>query len=118
MHTMTLNPLTAGLAPTHPGEILREDVLPALGLGKAEAARLMGVSRQTVHQILDGKRPLSPEMALRFARLTGWDADFLMALQAGHDLRIARAGIEAELAAIATVVPPEPAPGPDPGDAA
>lgn len=106
MTVMSLNPLLAGLKPTHPGEILREDVLPALRLSKVEAARLLRVSRTQLYKILDGRQSLSPQMALRIARLTGGEPEFWMALQAAHDLRIARDEIAAELAQIPTVERP------------
>ena len=48
-----------GLPPMHPGELLREDILPALGRPKTEIARLLGVSRQTLHGILEEKQPVS-----------------------------------------------------------
>ena len=62
---MARNPLLAGLRPVHPGELLREDVLPALGLPKAQIARLLGVSRKTLYDILDEKQAVSAGMALR-----------------------------------------------------
>lgn len=55
--------------PTHPGAILREDVLPALDITQTEFARLLGVSRLTVSELLHEKRALSPDMALRLSRL-------------------------------------------------
>lgn len=55
--------------PTHPGAILREDVLPALGITKAELARRLGVTRKTVSNLLHERQTLSPDMALRLARL-------------------------------------------------
>ena len=63
-------------APTHPGAIWREDILPALGLSVSGAARDLGVSRQALHNVLRRENPhaVSPEMALRFARLCGDDA--------------------------------------------
>ena len=62
--------------PTHPGAIWREDILPALGLTVSGAARDLGVSRQALHNVLrrDAPQAVSPEMALRFARLCGDDA--------------------------------------------
>ena len=65
------NPLTSGLRPVHPGELLREDVLPALGRSKAEIARLLGVSRQTLYDILGEKQPITAAMALRIGKLCG-----------------------------------------------
>lgn len=63
-------------APTHPGAIWREDILPALGLTVSGGARDLGVSRQALHNVLrrDAPHAVSPEMALRFARLCGDDA--------------------------------------------
>ena len=69
---MARNPLLAGLRPVHPGEILREDVLPALGLPKAEIARLLGISRQTLYEILHEKQPVTPAMALRVGKRRMW----------------------------------------------
>ena len=51
------------MPPVHPGEMLREDVLPALGLSVSEAARQLGVSRQTLHRIMAGTHSITPEMA-------------------------------------------------------
>jgi addiction module HigA family antidote len=60
-----------GLRPMHPGELLREDVLPALGKSKAEIARLLGVSRQALYDILSEKQPITVAMALRIGKLCG-----------------------------------------------
>ena len=57
--------------PTHPGEILREDVLPALGLTQKEFADRLGVSRLTVSEILLEKRSVTPDMAIRLGKLLG-----------------------------------------------
>ena len=57
--------------PTHPGEMLREDFLPDYGLTVASLADALGVSRQTVNELLRERRALSPEMALRLSRLFG-----------------------------------------------
>src|SRR6266508_174888 len=55
--------------PTHPGELLREDVLPALEMTQTEFAERLGVSRLTVSELLHGKRALSADMAVRLSRL-------------------------------------------------
>jgi addiction module HigA family antidote len=57
--------------PTHPGEILREDVLPALRMNVSQAARELGVSRQLLHRILAGRAPVTPEMAVRLGKWAG-----------------------------------------------
>jgi len=72
--------------PSHPGEILREDVLPAAGFTPVEAARRLGVSRQALHAVLSGKTALSAEMAVRVSRLFGSTAGHWLAIQAAHDL--------------------------------
>jgi antitoxin HigA-1 len=57
--------------PTHPGAILREDVLPSLNITQTELADRLGVSRRSVSQILHEHRPLTPDMAIRLAHLLG-----------------------------------------------
>lgn len=86
--------------PTHPGAILREDVLPALGMTQTELARRLHVSRLSVSELLHEKRALSPEMAARIARLTSTTPESWLTMQAALDLwRVAQtpdqlAGIE------------------------
>jgi addiction module HigA family antidote len=75
-----------GLPAMHPGELLREDVLPALGRTRTEIARLLGVSRQTLHSILSERAPVTPEMALRLGKLCGNGPELWLALQARYDL--------------------------------
>jgi len=72
--------------PTHPGEILREDFLPDYGLTVADLARAIGVSRQTVNELLRERRAVSPEMALRLSRLFGNTAEFWLNAQRAVDL--------------------------------
>lgn len=73
-------------APTHPGEILREDVLPALKMSQTEFAERLGVSRLTVSELLHGRRSLSPDMAARIAKLLRSEAAFWLRMQAARDL--------------------------------
>ena len=94
------NPLVCGLAPMHPGELLREDILPAVGRPKTEIARLLGISRQTLYDILNEKQPVTPAMALRLARMFGGNAESWTNLQRNYDLRIAEAEIGDKLDAI------------------
>lgn len=72
--------------PTHPGEILREDVLPETGLTQGEFANLLGVSRRTVNEILQEKRPVTVDMAHRLARALGTSPDVWLGLQQDIDL--------------------------------
>lgn len=81
--------------PPHPGETLREDVLPALGLTVTAAAAQLGVTRAALSRVLNGRAAISPEMALR---LEGWlgvenggSADAWLAQQSAYDLWKARA---------------------------
>ncbi len=78
-----------GLPPVHPGEILREDVLPEAGLSVTAVSKALGVSRQMVHEILAGRRPLSAVMCLKISRLFGSTPEFWMRLQADYDLKVA-----------------------------
>jgi addiction module HigA family antidote len=88
--------------PTHPGEILREDVLPALDLSVTEAAKAMKVSRQTLHRILAGKAGVTPEMALRLGKFCGNGPDIWLRMQESFDLWHARRAIAGELSLIKT----------------
>ncbi len=87
----------------HPGELLREDVLPALGRSRASIARLLGVSRQTLHAILTERAPVTPEMALRLGKLCGNGPELWLALQARYDLERLSKKKRAEIAAIPTL---------------
>lgn len=100
---MSGNPLLSGLAPTHPGEVLREDILPATGLSKTEVARRLGISRQTLYDIEGEKLPVTPAMALRLGRLFGNAPEFWVNLQRDYDLRTLEAEMAEELAAIEPV---------------
>ena len=72
--------------PTHPGEMLREDFLPDYGLTVTGLAEAIGVSRQSVNELLRERRAISPDMALRIARLFGNTAEFWPNAQRAIDL--------------------------------
>ena len=72
--------------PTHPGEMLREDFLPDYGLTVAGLAAAAGVSRQSINELLRGRRAVSPEMALRLSRLFGNSPEFWLNAQRAVDL--------------------------------
>ena len=83
--------------PTHPGEILREDVLPALHLSVAEAARQLRVTRQTLHRILSGRSGVSPEMAVRLGKFCGNGPGLWLRMQQAYDLWHAEQRLREEL---------------------
>jgi addiction module HigA family antidote len=95
--------LLTGLRPTHPGEILREDVLPAVGRSKAEVARLLHVSRQTLYAILDEKQAITTPLALKLAKLTDTSPEMWLNLQQAYDLRRTASAMAAELEEIPTL---------------
>jgi addiction module HigA family antidote len=72
--------------PTHPGEILREDVFPALGLSTAALADNLGVTRQALHSVLREKAAVSPEMAIRLGKLLGNGPQLWLRMQEAVDL--------------------------------
>jgi len=86
--------------PTHPGALLREDVLPALDLSVSEAARRLRVTRQTLHRILAGEQAISPEMAVRLGKFCGNGPRLWLAMQAAYDLWHAERRLAGELAKI------------------
>lgn len=91
------NKLTKGLKPTHPGEILREDVLPALDITKTRFAELLHVSRQTLYDLLGERQPVTPQMALRLGRLLGNGPEIWLRLQGAYDLAAQTEALAAEL---------------------
>ena len=72
--------------PTHPGAVLREDVLPALNMTQSEFARRLGVSRLSVNELLLEKRAVSPEMAARLGKLLNTTPESWLTLQNSLDL--------------------------------
>jgi antitoxin HigA-1 len=85
------------LPPMHPGELLREDIFPALNRSVSEIADLLGVSRQTLHAILSERASVTPAMALRLGRLCGNGPDLWLNLQAKYDIAAVSAAMSAEL---------------------
>lgn len=72
--------------PTHPGAILRKDVLPSLGISQTELADRLGVSRRTVSQILHEHRPLTADMAIRLAHFLGTTPESWLNMQQALDV--------------------------------
>ncbi|MGY2050667.1 HigA family addiction module antitoxin [Methylobacterium sp. JK268] len=90
-------------APTHPGAILREDVLPALGRPVAEIAGHLRVTHQHLHRVLAEQSGVSPEMALRLGKLCGNGPDLWLRMQEAYDLWQAKARLGDEIDAIPTL---------------
>ena len=86
--------------PTHPGEMLREDFLPEFDLTVAGLAAAVGVSRQSVNELVRGRRAVSPEMALRLSRLFGNSPEFWLNAQRAVDLWDAGQAIKDDVARI------------------
>ena len=88
--------------PTHPGELLREDVFPALRISVSEAARNLRISRQTLHRILAGDAGVTPDMAVRLGKFCGNGPGLWLRMQQTYDLWHAEQRLAKELAKIPT----------------
>lgn len=104
---MMANKLLKGLKATHPGEVLREDVVPALGKTKTEIASLLGVSRVTLHDILSEKAPVTPNLALRIGKLVGNGPEVWLRMQQAYDLEEAAKALASTLKKIPTLAAAE-----------
>jgi addiction module HigA family antidote len=94
---MPRNRLLKGLRPIH----LREDILPSLGKSKAEIARLLGISHQTLYEVLSEKQPVIANLAVRFGNLCGDRPDIWLRMQQAYD----REAAESELREIIDRIP-------------
>ena len=72
---------------THPGELLREEILEANNLSVTAAASMLGVTRAALSNVINEKAAISPLMALRITKVFGGSAEFWVRMQAAHDLR-------------------------------
>ena len=88
--------------PAHPGELFREDVIPATGKPKAEIARMLGISRQHLHDILAERKPVSPEVAVCLAKLFGNAPLLWIRMQGTYDAW--HAAHEVDVSAVPTLV--------------
>ena len=86
--------------PTHPGEMLREDFLPDFGLTVSRLAEAVGVSRQSINELLRERRAISPEMALRLSRFFGNSPEFWLNAQRAVDLWEASQAIKEDISRI------------------
>lgn len=71
--------------PSHPGELLREAILPALNMSKTDIASALGISRQHLYDLLSEKKPVSPEIAVRLGKAFGDGPEVWLRMQASHD---------------------------------
>jgi addiction module HigA family antidote len=81
--------MVSGRKPTHPGEVLREDVIKSLGLTVTEAARRLRVTRKTLSALINCKASLSPEMAVRIGKATKTSPESWLYMQAKLDIWLA-----------------------------
>ena len=91
------------ISPTHPGEMLREDFIPDYGLTTSSLASALGVSRQTVNELLRERRAVTPVMALRLSRLFGNSPEFWLNAQHAKDLWESEQNFQDELGKIKTL---------------
>jgi addiction module HigA family antidote len=93
--------------PPHPGLILRDDVLPELGLTVSEAAAQLGVARVTLSRVINGRTAISAEMALRLAKWLGNGPEIWLRMQVAYDLWNAKKASKARLVGIKRAAVPE-----------
>ena len=80
---------TSKMTPVHPGEVLREEFMEPMGLSQNELARGLGVSPRRINEIVNEKRSVTADTALRLARYFGMSAEFWINLQSRYDLDVA-----------------------------
>ncbi|HZL01012.1 MAG TPA: HigA family addiction module antitoxin [Caulobacteraceae bacterium] len=98
---MTRNSLMAGLPPTHPGGFLSRVVLPSLPVTKTRFAEMLGITRQTLHNILRERAPITTPVAVRLGKVCGNGPEIWLAMQQACDL----AKTERELAEVLSTLP-------------
>lgn len=89
-----MKPIKRGLPAMHPGELLREDIIPAIGKPKSEIADLLGISRQTLYDIINEKQPVTAAMAVRLGKLCGNGPALWINLQKRYDLEQAEREVD------------------------
>lgn len=90
------------MKPVHPGKIIKDDVLPALGISASEAAQQLGISRQMLQRIMTGARSITPEIAVRLGKFCGNGPGIWLRLQQAYDLWKARSRLGDEIDKIPT----------------
>ena len=94
------NTIKREIPPTHPGEMIREDFIPDYNLSTASLAKALGVSRQTINELLRERRSVTPAMALRLSRLFGNSPEFWLNTQQTRDLWESEKRFKKELSTI------------------
>jgi addiction module HigA family antidote len=89
--------MMADFPPAHPGEVLREDFLRPLAMSQYALARALGVPEIRISEIVNGKRAITPDTALRLARYFSTSPEFWLGMQASYDLEVTRERIGAEI---------------------
>ena len=89
----------ADFPPTHPGAVLREDFLEPMGMSQYALAKAIAVPQIRVSEVVNGKRAVTPDTALRLARYFGTSAELWTGMQASYDLETARDRVGAEIEA-------------------
>ncbi|WP_291319046.1 HigA family addiction module antitoxin [Desulfonatronospira sp.] len=97
---MTINNTGIKRRPSHPGEMLREDFMPDYELNVSALAKALGVSRQSINELVLERRAVSPQMAIRLGRLFGNSAEFWLNAQRAVDLWEAGQALKSEVARI------------------
>lgn len=97
---MTISNTGIKRKPTHPGKMLREDFMPDYELSVSVLAKALGVSRQSINELLRERRAVSPEMSIRLGRLFGNSAEFWLNAQRAVDLWEANQALKSEVARI------------------
>lgn len=90
----------ADFPPSHPGEVLREDFLKPLALSQYALAKALGVPEIRVSEVVNGKRAITPDTALRLARYFGTSPEFWLGMQTTYDLELARDRVGPEIEAL------------------
>ena len=91
------------IEPAHPGELLGEVVIPATGKANVEIAALLGVSRQTLYEVVAQKRAVTPAMAVRLGKLFGNGPELWLNMQQAYDLWHAQRDLQAAIAKMPTL---------------
>jgi len=78
------------MAPPHPGEFIREEILAVLGISVSKAAEVLGVRRATLSELVNAHAALSPEMALRIEKAFGLNMETMLRMQAWYDAKVMR----------------------------